>query len=659
VEGAPQSTQRGAGLRAALLSPPLATALVALLTLTQAHRALDFSKPALLAGALAHGVAVCVEAVFASLIQGFVWLELWRRTLPDRRGLWLVGNLVLGVGLAWWLCRGFGPFEQRTLVASLGLGVAWAALGAATGVPFRHVWLRFGTGIVTLGLTLAACAVAVSQYGLRYRSVGVSSLGFAYGFGLLLFAQLPLPQRARLRASTVSTLLLIGLGLASLFGPQSAGRAAAVVLTTAGRSLKLQGYSPAIERASSTSLPAIAEPERAFETQLGLPELPATLAGYSVLLITSEATRFDQTSLADAKLATTPQLARLAEKATYDFRRAYSPGHGSLATAASLMTLTHATAAELTTWRASWYGELRPEAVTLAELFRQAGFRTFRVTHNFHDVLRTHMLGLEQGFDFNRLELEKTGTEAKTLDARITQGALDQLQQLSAAGAPFFGWVFYGSPHAPYVTHFPEKPHKTRLERYRQELMVMDRELGRLLDGIDRLGLASKTVVVFTGDHGEEIYDHGGEGHYTLHEECIRVPLLVRIPQVSGGPIERPISSLQVLQWLMLRHAPPLAEAARRRLERETLPLLRATGGAVISESVGHDDTTVMLLRYPHKLICYMSPDWCDVYDLRADPGERQPSLLDAERSELWSAWRNYRQVRAKVGRFRTEPARE
>src|SRR5690606_15626001 len=68
---------------------------------------------------------------------------------------------------------------------------------------------------------------------------------------------------------------------------------------------------------------------------------------------------------------------------------------------------------------------------------------------------------------------------------------------------------------------------------YIGELLFADAQLGRLLQTLDKLGLADNTVVVVTADHGEGLGDHGEATHgTTLYDSVLRVPLIVRAPAI-------------------------------------------------------------------------------------------------------------------------------
>ena len=60
----------------------------------------------------------------------------------------------------------------------------------------------------------------------------------------------------------------------------------------------------------------------------------------------------------------------------------------------------------------------------------------------------------------------------------------------------------------------------------------VDHWIGRLLDTLDRTGLASNTLLVFTADHGELMGEHRTFSKCMFFEGCLRVPLLMRLPGV-------------------------------------------------------------------------------------------------------------------------------
>jgi arylsulfatase A-like enzyme len=86
-------------------------------------------------------------------------------------------------------------------------------------------------------------------------------------------------------------------------------------------------------------------------------------------------------------------------------------------------------------------------------------------------------------------------------------------------------------------------------ERYDAEVEELDRQFGRLLDALRSRGWESSTLIVFTSDHGEGFdpgrrrVGHGGR----LHEDLIRIPLLIAGPGVPPGDMAEPVSLVDVM----------------------------------------------------------------------------------------------------------------
>lgn len=138
---------------------------------------------------------------------------------------------------------------------------------------------------------------------------------------------------------------------------------------------------------------------------------------------------------------------------------------------------------------------------------------------------------------------------------------------------PFFTFMFFESTHAPY--DFPESAiiRKDYLEdvnylnlnsftadtrrlhnRYVNAAHHIDAQVGRTLDLLEQEKLFDDTLVLFTGDHGEEFMENGhwGHGHNEVFpEQQIRVPLVLWIPGIQPRQIDYPTSHNQLPATLL------------------------------------------------------------------------------------------------------------
>ncbi len=163
----------------------------------------------------------------------------------------------------------------------------------------------------------------------------------------------------------------------------------------------------------------------------------------------------------------------------------------------------------------------------------------------------------------------------------LLEDAIDWLQgYLGILPQPFFCYLHYLPPHAPYRTHRefynrfkdddwkPEpKPRDLfasgeddRLERmlskrtsYDEFILYVDREFGRLFEHLDSSGLLENTWVVLTSDHGE-IFERGIAGHKTpvLYDPVIQIPLVIFEPgRKSRTDVYLPTSAIDLLPTLL------------------------------------------------------------------------------------------------------------
>ncbi len=157
---------------------------------------------------------------------------------------------------------------------------------------------------------------------------------------------------------------------------------------------------------------------------------------------------------------------------------------------------------------------------------------------------------------------------------------------------PFFLAVGFFRPHTPYVApkdpyfgYYPEaempvvagvkedqadlpkaalgshKPDQDKLtdelrrqcvQAYYASISFMDAQVGRVLDALEKNGLADNTIIVFTSDHGYHMGEHGLWQKMSLFEESTRVPLLIVAPGVTkpGSVADAPISQVDLFPTL-------------------------------------------------------------------------------------------------------------
>lgn len=163
---------------------------------------------------------------------------------------------------------------------------------------------------------------------------------------------------------------------------------------------------------------------------------------------------------------------------------------------------------------------------------------------------------------------------------------------------------------------------------YAAGVRKFDRRLGPFLDRLRASGVLDRTVVVFTSDHGEELYDHGGWAHsHTLHNELLNVPLLVRMPggRRGGARVDSTVSLIDVMPTLLA-----LAEPALKMdgiAGRDLSAYLRGGDAgpevAVFGTATRHDPGMISMENGRYKLIWNYPNAKPALYDLRRDPLER------------------------------------
>jgi arylsulfatase A-like enzyme len=153
-------------------------------------------------------------------------------------------------------------------------------------------------------------------------------------------------------------------------------------------------------------------------------------------------------------------------------------------------------------------------------------------------------------------------------------------------------------------------------------ISLNDKYLGEILDALDETGLAQRTVVVCTADHGEMLGDHGllFKGGY-FYDEVVRVPCIVRAP--GKLPAGRRVSGLVEAIDLMPTLLELLGVAKPDAVQgRSLMPLIEGKEPRPRRAVHSEFPTTKMVRTDEWKLVHYVRAPYGELYDLKNDPHE-------------------------------------
>jgi arylsulfatase A-like enzyme len=347
------------------------------------------------------------------------------------------------------------------------------------------------------------------------------------------------------------------------------------------------------------------------------------------------------------------------------FENAYSQAPKTAPSHMTLFTGLYPEAHGVENWIEGENPRLSEGVPTLASILAAHGYETRALTGFGH--LRPE-LGFDRGFSDYR-----SGGDVIAL-LRGTEQTLEELAARRAAGddQPFFLFLHTYEVHDPYVAPasylapyvdpaYSGRIIGTRIELelrvgsdwakqhelywslvdkessadlshlqdlYEAAIAFTDGQIANLIHSLRELDLEDDTIVVFLSDHGEEFGEHGGFLHETLHEEVLRVPLIVKIPGERGDRSRgrrvvetvRLIDVLPTLLELLDLPAPP-------HLQGESfLPLLEGKPGPdrPVFAQWPHE-SMASITRGSWKLIQKAEGEasTVELYELTEDSGER------------------------------------
>jgi len=154
----------------------------------------------------------------------------------------------------------------------------------------------------------------------------------------------------------------------------------------------------------------------------------------------------------------------------------------------------------------------------------------------------------------------------------VTDEAVKFIEEQSKGARPWMFFVSWIPPHGPYASppryrkHYegrlelppnipkglPEDHARSNLPDYYGMVESLDAEFKRMLDALDRSGVAEDTIVCYSSDHGDMIGSQGYKAKRWPYEESVRIPFLIRYPRrvPAGQVIADPFSTVDVYPTL-------------------------------------------------------------------------------------------------------------
>ncbi len=319
---------------------------------------------------------------------------------------------------------------------------------------------------------------------------------------------------------------------------------------------------------------------------------------------------------------------------------------------------------------------------TLAEICADAGMKTAAFVAN---PLISPSKNFDRGFEtFEVL----SWADAGTLVDRFFRW-LDQEKK-----GRFLAYLHFMDPHGPYsppddyIARFsdPKEPHRlppdalkdlgnrlgtnkqaaeevdprlvqNAMDRYDSEILFWDEQFGRLVAKVESLGLAGKTLIVVTADHGEEFLEHGILGHgWTLFDISVKIPLIMKGPAIAPARIEEQVELIDL--------APTLLDAAHiegKGADFDGASLLDRGLGArpegafthtahAFSPELKHRTSLFALQTGRWKLIYDPKSERMRLFDLDKDAGELEDLAGDPAFDELCRRFRD--RIKAWIKRY-------
>jgi arylsulfatase A-like enzyme/predicted Zn-dependent protease len=345
-----------------------------------------------------------------------------------------------------------------------------------------------------------------------------------------------------------------------------------------------------------------------------------TAAHPNLLLITIDTLRADRVGAYGAGSGRTPALDALAARGVrFDETQTAVPLTGP--SHATILTGTYPPTHGV---RGNVVFTLDDKHPTLATLLKRRGYRTAAFVGAYPVALA---FGFGQGFDTFDEEFHETSPVDQGAERRANEVADAAGRWLASApaDAPFFAWLHFYDPHAPYS---PPSPYREQFagRPYEGEVAFTDAQIGRVFDALRAAGRDADTVVMALADHGEGLGDHGEATHAVLtYQSTMRVPFIVAGPGVPASrAIKTRVATIDVLPTALglLGY-----DADQSLLGRDLRPLMN--GREIAADPFYQESLFGRLNCHWATLRGWVKDDWKlitgaapELYNLADDPGE-------------------------------------
>ncbi|MFT7462847.1 MAG: hypothetical protein ACI9EF_001189 [Pseudohongiellaceae bacterium] len=281
----------------------------------------------------------------------------------------------------------------------------------------------------------------------------------------------------------------------------------------------------------------------------------------SVVLFTIDTLRADRIAMYRSDAPSSPATERLGAQSLV-FDRAYSQASNTSPAVASFLT-------GLLPPRHGVMNQtekLHDHVISLPVMVQQAGLRTGSFVANLCKLQSVKPSVFNEGWDVRFCGMDSNRPQ-RDWGAAVVDAGLEFIRQAEADGVPYFAWIHLMDPHSEYspgpadwddkadplsnkfdqlqfLSGFEETleaPPEHVLQRlnalYDAEVSGSSRLLGRFLNAFDEFPRSDESALIFSADHGEELYETWHRiGHgLSMTEGVLHVPLAVRAPGLQPG----------------------------------------------------------------------------------------------------------------------------